>query len=203
MRIRLTSISTPIGGASWEFIKPEEQSVPRPIISDKKIKVFISSICGVEKYDNIRSNLKTAIEETQLANVYTFEGEGASTLSAEAHYTFALEDSNICIFLIDNADGVTHGVQNEVDTVKKHNIKALYYFCDENSNEKTALEQSLMGSNFVKSTTVHKFEDLSQDGARALNNDIIAIFHIIAIIRIIVMILTYDISFIHLQDFRF
>ena len=88
-----------------------------------------------------------------------------------------MEDSDICIFLIDNEDGITPGVQKEIDTVKKHNIKALYYFCDEIQKEKTALEQSLMGAHFAKSKVVHRFEELVQDGAQALIDDIIAIYH--------------------------
>ena len=72
-----------------------------------------------------------------MANVYFFEGEGASTLSASNHFTFALEDSDLCIFLIDNEDGIPNGVQLEIDTVNKNNIKALYYFCDETKKEHT------------------------------------------------------------------
>lgn len=83
-----------------------------------KIKVFISSIYGVKKYDKVRADLKSAIESTQLADVYVFESNGASTLSAGSHYAWALEDSDICIFLIDNADGIKPGVQTEIDTVK-------------------------------------------------------------------------------------
>ena len=131
----------------------------------------------MEKYDKVRDELKTAIERTQLADVYTFESKEASTLPAGNHYTWALEDSDICIFLIDNTDGIKPGVQAEIDTVKKHNIKALYYFCDETQKEKTALEQSLMGAHFAKSKTVHHFSELSQDGAQALIDDIVAIYH--------------------------
>lgn len=177
MGIRLTGISTPVGGLSWEYEKSEEKSVPLPISPGQKIKVFISSICGVDKYDKVRAELKKAIEDTQLADVYTFEGKGASTLPAGAHYTMALEDSDICIFLIDNADGINPGVQAEIDTVKKHNIKAMYYFCDEAQKEKTSLEQSLMGAHFAKSKTVHSFGELSKDGVRALIDDIISIYH--------------------------
>ncbi len=148
-----------------------------PIIPGQKIKVFISSICGVEKYDKVRKELKDAIEKTQLADVYTFENEGASTLPAGDHYKFALEDSDVCIFLIDNADEITTGVQEEIDIVKKHNKKALYYFCDETQKKKTALEQSLMGAHFAKSKTVHSFSELSQDGAQALIDDIVAVYH--------------------------
>lgn len=177
MGVRLTGISTPVGGVSWEYTKAEERSAPLPISPGQKIKVFISSICGVEKYDKVRAELKKAIERTQLVDVYTFESRGASTLPAGDHYILALEDSDICIFLIDNADGIKAGVQAEIDTVKKHNIKALYYFCDETQKEKTALEQSLMGARFAKSKTVHSFSELSREGVQALIDDIVAVYH--------------------------
>lgn len=177
MGVRLTGISTPVGGVSWEYTKAEKNSTSPPISPGQKIKVFISSICGVEKYDKVRGDLKSAIESTQLAEVYTFESKGASTLSAGSHYTLALEDSDICIFLIDNADGINPGVQAEIDTVKKHNIKSFYYFCDETQKEKTALEQSMMGAHFAKSKTIHSFSELSQGGAQALIDEIVAIYH--------------------------
>lgn len=151
------------------------------IIPSQKIKVFISSKCDKAedppKYDPIRAELKDSIEKTGLAEVYTFEGEEASTLSAGVHYTFALEDSDVCIFLIDNADGIPDGVKAEIDVVQRNNIKALYYFCDENQKEKTPLEKSLMGANFAKSKTVHTFNELSKNGATALLTDIVRIYH--------------------------
>ena len=67
MGVRLTGISTPVGGVSWEYTKGAECSAPLSIFPRQKIKVFISSICGVEKYDKVRDELKTAIERTQLA----------------------------------------------------------------------------------------------------------------------------------------
>lgn len=186
MGIRLTGISTPVGGVSWEYTKADnEHAAPLSISPGQKIKVFISSICGVEKYDKVRAELKSAIESTQLADVYTFESEGASTLSAGVHYTWALEDSDICIFLIDNADGIKPGVQAEIDTVKKNNIKALYYFCDETQKEQTVLEKSLMGAQFAKSKTVHSFGELSRDGAQSLIDEIVTIYHCYCIGRIV------------------
>lgn len=176
MGSRITEISTPFSGSTLKCVPFEKQNVPSLISPDGKIKVFISSICGVEKYDKIREELKNLIESTQLAQVYTFEGKGASTLTAEHHYTFALEDSDVCIFLIDNKDGINRGVQEELDIVSKYKIKALYYFCDENKKEKTPLEQSLMGANFAKSKTVHSFEDISRGGTQDLLNDIIDVY---------------------------
>lgn len=151
------------------------------ISPNSKIRVFISSKCDtpgeMPKYDPIRAELKQVIEKTGLAIVYTFEGETASTLSASDHYIFALEDSDVCIFLIDNADGISSGVQTEIDVAQKNNIKALYYFCDENKKEKTALEKNLMGANFAKSKTVHTFSELSTNSAAALIEDIVSIYH--------------------------
>ena len=58
MGVRLTGISTPVGGLSWEYTTAEEKLTPLMISSGQKIKVFISSICGVEKYDKVRTDLK-------------------------------------------------------------------------------------------------------------------------------------------------
>lgn len=122
------------------------------------------------------AKIKQAIEDTKLADVYLFEAKDASTLPAGDHYVWALEDSDVCIFLIDNSDGITPGVQKEIDTVRREKIKALYYFCDESTKEKTPLEQSIMGATYAKSKTVHKFDYLSQDGAQALIDDIVTIY---------------------------
>lgn len=177
MGARLTGFSTPIGGVSWEYTDAEKKDNPVPVVPTQRIKVFISSICGEARYDRIRKDLKEAIENTELAQVYLFEGEQASTMSAGDHYLFALEDSDVCIFLIDNKDGVTPGVQAEIDKVRKNNIQALYYFCDEETTDKTPLEQSLRGARFAKSKTVHNFEELSKNGAQGLIDDVITIYH--------------------------
>lgn len=177
MGVRITGISTPIGGVEWEYTEKKEHTVELPIIPDRKIQVFISSICGDNgRYDNVRAALKKAIEDTGLAQVYTFEGKESSVMTAKEHYTFALENSDVCIFLIDNADGITPGVQSEIDTVKKCNIKALYYFCDETEKQMTAFQKSLLGADNVKSKTVHSFDDLDQKCVHAVINDIVMIY---------------------------
>lgn len=177
MGIRLTGLSTSVGGLSREYTGKEKSLSQFPTVSGRKIRVFISSICGQEKYDSIRAKLGKSITDTQLAEVYMFETEGASTLQTGNHYKWALEDSDVCIFLIDNADGVPPGVQAEIDTVKKYSIKALYYFCDEQCKEMTAVQKSLLGAQHAKHKTVHTFSELSQNGARELINDIISVYH--------------------------
>ena len=179
MGVRLTGVSTPVGGVSWEYVERSSGNMVSDNMSPEyKIKVFISSICGDGgKYDKMRSELKAKIEETRFADVYTFEGKESSSLTAEEHYSWALEDSDICIFLIDNKDGIRPGVQKEIDIAQKYKIKSIYYFCDEKSTGKTALENSLMGANYAKSKTIHKFEELCVKGAEALINDIVNVYH--------------------------
>lgn len=176
MGIRLTGISTQIGGLDWEYTDKKESATEPLSQPDHKIKVFISSTCG-GKYERVRSELKTCIEGTGIADAYVFEAENAATISAGSHYKYGLADSDVCIFLIDNAEAISDGVKAEIDIVNRRKIKALYYFCDETSKEKTQLEQGLMGAQFAKSKTVHKFDDLVQYGAKGLLNDIVFIYH--------------------------
>ena len=177
MDIRITGISTPFGGVSWEYANKENnENNEKFLMVKRKIKVFISSKCG-GKYDNVRLKLKETIENTNLAEVYLFEEAEASTLSAIDHYSLALQECDVCIFLIDNKDGISSGVQREIDIVNKYKIKALYYFCDENSKEKTILEKRLIGEQYSKTKTIHKFDELSDHGAIALIEDIIQIYH--------------------------
>lgn len=85
MGIRLNGISTPFGGVQWEYTDEGQQyDFEKSILPSRKLRVFISSICGDNgKYDKVRNTLKKKIEETQLAEVYLFEDEPASTLPAE------------------------------------------------------------------------------------------------------------------------
>ena len=45
------------------------------ITPKERIKVFISSICGVQKYDIVRAGLRALIESTGFAITYVFEEE--------------------------------------------------------------------------------------------------------------------------------
>ncbi len=150
------------------------------ITPKEKITIFISSACGdepeKEKYNLVREALKVLIESTGFATAYVFESEGASTASAGQHYTAALEDSDLCIFLIDNNDGVPTAVQKEIDTAKKCGIKSLFYFCDQFSKEETPLQKSLKGAKYAKSETIHDFKDFIKSGAIDLTNDLVMVY---------------------------
>jgi len=146
------------------------------ITINEKIKIFISSKIGEQKYEIVRAGLRELIESTGLAEPYVFEDKEASSISAGRHYIYKLEDSDLCIFLIDNKDGIPDGVLEEIDAANKHNIKSLYYFCNENSKEKTPLQKSLMGAQYAKCRTVNSFNELLTRPAKAFLDDIISVY---------------------------
>ena len=156
MGMRLTGISTPIFGLEWEYTDENEHAVVAPIAPDRKIRVLISSICGeIGKFDKVKKSLKKVIENRGLADVFIFEEEESLVKTAKEKYILTLENSDVCIFLIDTSDGITAGVQNEIDMIKKCNINALYYFCDEIEKD---------------------FDEISQKSAQALINDIVNVY---------------------------
>lgn len=141
-------------------------------VFDEKIKVFISSKCGEEKYNKVRSQLKDKIESTGFARVYVFEDRRASTLSAQQDYLYGLDDSDVCIFLIDNADGVPVGVLKEYQRAKSQPKKSLYIFCNENKTEPTQIQREITGARGAKFYTTASFQEFVNIGYESLINDI-------------------------------
>ncbi len=148
------------------------------ICPDDKLKVFISSRCEGRKYKSVRKKIKNLLQASDLMSVYLFEDQGASTLNADEHYLSNLRDSDVCIFLIDNKDDVSEGVLKEIDAAKKYKIKSLFYFCDSRSKKETAVQKSLTGDKFSKYKIVHSFNEIIEDSARDLINDIVTIYHL-------------------------
>ena len=147
------------------------------IESDERIRVFISSICGVEKYDSIRAELKKLIEDTGIAKVYLFEGkQQASTLTAEQDYLYGVDDSDVCVFLIDNSDGVPLGVLKEHQRAKAHPKKSIYIFCDENEKKPTNVQNEITGAKGSKYYITNSFQDFITIGYNSFINDIVNIY---------------------------
>lgn len=145
-----------------------------------KLKVFISSKIGDQesdrKYILTRSVAKELLESTGLFQVYSFEAEGSSTISAKDHYTENLLNCDICVFLIDNKDGVPPGVQIELETVSKYTIPALYYFCNEDSKEKTSTQIDLENAAMPKHTTIKSFSEFIQKLPYDIMSDLLITF---------------------------
>lgn len=147
-----------------------------------KIKVFISSKTGDRagdlKYRIARKAVKEILDSTNLFSVYSFEDEGASVRTAEEHYTRGLESSDVCIFLIDNKDGVPLGVQKELETVSKHKIPVLYYFCDKYKKAKTQVQLDLEQAYYPKHYTVTSFENFIEVCPGDLIKDVLDTFKV-------------------------
>lgn len=132
-----------------------------------KIRVFVSSGCGKgkEKYNKIRKQLKDRIESTGLADVYLWEDDArASTLPAQQIYLREIDECHVCIFLIDNKDGIFEGVVPEIQRAKTTNTKSIYIFCTENSNNPTWVEKELNGAYGSKYYKISIFSDFAEVG---------------------------------------
>ncbi|MGE6416097.1 hypothetical protein ACQKDD_18200, partial [Planococcus kocurii] len=101
---------------------------------------------------------------------------GASTQSAQQDYLYALDDSDVCLFLIDNADGVTPAIVNEITRAKSHPKKSLYLFCNENQKKATQIQEELKGAKGSKYYVVENFHDFIKHGSQDLINDISKIY---------------------------
>ncbi|MBC2284088.1 hypothetical protein [Listeria booriae] len=147
---------------------------------EEKLKVFISSKIGADavstKYNLTRKAMKELLESTGLFNVYIFEGSGPSTYSAVDQYRRNLRNSDVCIFLIDNADDVPDGVSIEIRDADKYNIPSLYYFCNGTKKEETTTQLGLMRPNAPKNITISSFEEFIQRGVKDLIEEILSVY---------------------------
>lgn len=141
---------------------------------DTKIKVFISSNCGVKKFDRLRKQIKTELENTQLISVYLFESR-AKTLPPIPSYIMELEDCDVCVFLLEDGP-IPDGVRKEIVRAKKINKKSLYYFCGAKAKETAILKHGLVESKFCTFNTVSSFKEFLKS-VDDLIDEIIKIYH--------------------------
>lgn len=143
------------------------------------IRIFISSGCGdgKERYNKIRKDLKERIEKTGMASVFLFENSKyASSLTASKFYLRELDDSDLCIFLIDNEDGIFDGVAPEIHRARANNKKSIYIFCTEKSREHTWVQKQLQGPKGEKYYEVSSFELFPDKVYESLLNDISIVY---------------------------
>lgn len=141
-----------------------------------KIKVFISSKCGVEKYDKMRGELKKLLEETGFINVYLFEDSPGSSRNAVDSYISKLKNSDVCLFLISNESDVPKGVVKEYKVALSSNIKSIFIFCNDDSEEITSIQQEILNTNGPKYKTIKKFDKLKETGYQSLITEISDIY---------------------------
>ena len=142
---------------------------------EHKLRVFISSKCG-GKYTIARKALKRLLECTGLVEVYAFETEPASSEDAQSAYLEYVDNSNLCIFLVDNKDGVPPAVLSEEKRAKDKQLRLLYVFCDEEEKEATPMQLEVKINLSQKYKVVHEFSDIVTTVYDSVMQDIIAVY---------------------------
>lgn len=140
---------------------------------EHKLRVFISSKCG-GKYSVARKALKAWLAATGLIEVYAFETEPASSEDTISAYLEYVDESNLCIFLIDNQDGATPAVLSEEKRAKDKGLRLLYLFCDETKKEETPMQQEIKDNMTQKYYVVHEFSDIVEKAYISVLQDLIA-----------------------------
>ena len=102
--------------------------------------VFISSKCD-GKYEEVRHKIFEIMNKSPLVTPYIYEYEGASSIPSRQNYTFELQRSDLFVCIIDNADGISKSVKDEIDKARRMNKNCLFFFCSEKSNKITQLQK--------------------------------------------------------------
>lgn len=170
--------------------------------NEEVIRVFISSKCGGERinferlvddssttkeelaqkairtsYDIVRKALKLSLEETGFIKVYLFEEESASTSSAKEDYLFKIDESHICLFLIDNFDeNISEGLLQEINRAKSLNKKSIYIFLNQPDRKKTNLQENINGANGSHYYVVEDTREFITKGYHSVVDDIIKVY---------------------------
>ena len=142
---------------------------------EHKLRVFISSKCG-GKYTVARKSLQKLLEVTGLVETYVFETDPASSEDTQSAYLEYVDGSNLCIFLIDNEDGVPPAVLSEEKRAKDKRLRLLYLFCDENKKEPTPMQEEVRKMLSQKYLVVHEFSDIVSKAYDSVMQDVIAVY---------------------------
>lgn len=144
----------------------------RDSIVEFKVKIFISSKCG-GKYTIVRKALKEMLLNTDMTEVYTFETASGSSQAVIESYLHYVNESHLCIFIIDNKDGVSDPVLAEQKRAKTLNKKLIYIFCDEEEKQPTQLQNEIKENFQEKFCVVHEFSDITEKAFQSVMQDIV------------------------------
>ncbi len=144
-------------------------------IIEHPLRVFISSKCG-GKYSIARKALETLLKSTGLVEVYVFENEPASSEDTQSAYLEYVDQSNLCVFLVDNQDGASPAVLSEEKRAKDKSLRLLYIFCDEFKKTPTPMQESIKNSLSQKYKVVHEFADIVTTAYDSVMQDLIAVY---------------------------
>lgn len=144
----------------------------RDSIVEFKVKIFISSKCG-GKYTVARKALKEMLLNTGMTEVYTFETASGSSQAVIESYLHYVDESHLCVFIIDNKDGVPDPVLAEQKRAKILNKKLIYIFCDEEEKLPTQMQNEIQANLQEKFCMVHEFSDVTAKAFQSVMQDIV------------------------------
>ena len=147
----------------------------RDVTIEYKVKVFISSKCG-GRYTLVRKALKSLLSETNIVQVFIFEEQGPSSQHVIDSYITKLDDSDLCVFLIDNKDDVSDAVLKEQKRARELKKRVFYIFCDEDKKEPTQLQLEIRDSFREKYDVVHEFSDFIEKVYTGIMRDVVDIY---------------------------
>ena len=87
-----------------------------------------------------------------------------------------MEDSDLCVFLVDNKDNANEGVLKEQKRARELKKKAIYVFCKENEKEPTQMQSELEHRSGEKHLIIHTFEDFIEKTYMSIMNDVVEIY---------------------------
>jgi hypothetical protein len=142
---------------------------------EHKVHIFISSKCG-GKYSIVRKALKELLLETAMTEVYAFETEPCSSEPMPNAYLQYMPPSHLCIFLIDNKDGVSDSVLGEYKLANDLKKKIMCIFCDEYEKNPTHFEEEYKLERIGKYCIVHEFSDITEVAYKSVLQDIVDVY---------------------------
>lgn len=109
-----------------------------------------------------------------MVTTYLFEAQ-ASTLPTEVSYCLKVEDSDVCVFLLEDTE-IPVGVQKEISRAENTQKKSLYYFLGQTAKEVITLQHSLIESKRCVFHIVDSFDEFVQC-VDELGSEIAEIYH--------------------------
>ncbi len=170
--------------------------------TEEKIEVFISSKCGGERlgfkkivedsntdksliaekssktnYDLVRRALQMSLENTGIIKTYVFEDDMASTSPAIDDFTYKLDRSDICLFLIDNFENeIPPGVLIEYERAQQNNKKSIFIFLNHPDHEKTVLQKRLEKEGGTHFFVINDIREFINQGFKSVVDDIVTTY---------------------------
>src|SRR5690625_5121201 len=144
-----------------------------------KIKIFISSTVD-EEADNIFSELRKEItkelEGLGLFNVYIYERGYGTSKNVVDDYLDEISDSQVCLFLINSAEGVSDGVQKEITYSRKLNKPQIYIFNHAGAKEETPLEKELKNPQGSRVKIINTYDEFYDESIKSIKSEIVKIY---------------------------